>query len=94
MKLRYVGPSFDDMENGKVYECLGIEDAGDLGKMLRIIDDDQDDWNYANDPEWKPGYLYSPFYPAPLAGGQPAGRWEIVEDDATGTLAAVVSQNG
>lgn len=93
MRLRYIGPSFDDIENGKVYECLGVEDAGDFGEMLRIVDDDLDDWNYDDNPNWKPGYLYSPTRPAPLTGGQPAGRWEVVEDDEKGTLAAITSRD-
>ena len=89
MKLRYIGSSFGvaGLTDGKVYECLGVEFEG---TALRIIDDDLDDWNYNDDPEWKPGYLYSITNPAPSDGSSPGGRWEIVEDDEQGTLAKII----
>ncbi len=42
MKLRYIGQSFGDLTNGKVYECLGEE----MG-MYRIIDDSGEDYLYS-----------------------------------------------
>lgn len=44
MKVRYVGISFgvECLTNGKIYECIGIEDG-----MLRIIDDSDEDYLYS-----------------------------------------------
>lgn len=44
MKVRYVGISFgvEGLTNGKIYECIGIEDG-----MLRIIDDSDEDYLYS-----------------------------------------------
>ena len=44
MKVRYVGISFgvESLTNGKIYECIGIEDG-----MLRIIDDSGEDYLYS-----------------------------------------------
>lgn len=44
MKVRYVGKSFGVacLTNGKIYECIGIEDG-----MLRIIDDSEEDYLYS-----------------------------------------------
>ncbi|MGI6169326.1 MAG: hypothetical protein ACOYI4_06415 [Christensenellales bacterium] len=91
MKLRYIGESFIvGLTDGKTYDCLAIEDGGDFGSMLRIIDDDEDNWNYDDSPDWKPGYLYSPINPAPLDMSSPGGRWEIVEDDENGSLSKII----
>jgi len=45
MKVRYVGESFgvDELTNGKVYECIGIE-----FDLLRIIDDSEEDYLYSS----------------------------------------------
>lgn len=45
MKVRYVGKSFgvECLTNGKIYECIGIEDG-----MLRIIDDSGEDYLYSS----------------------------------------------
>ena len=93
MKVRYIGESFgvgNGLTNGAVYECFGVEDGGDLGPMLRIVDDEGPDYweKLDNEPD---GYLYSPFKPAPLDGSSPGGRWEIIEDDENGTLAKVIN---
>ena len=66
IKLRYIGQNIgiSGLTNGKVYECIEIHFMG----FLRIIDDSGED------------YLYSDIAPAPATGGQPPGRWEIVED--------------
>ncbi len=71
LQVRYVGEDFGmaGLRNGKIYDCLGVEDG-----QLRIIDESGDD------------YLYSAANPAPLCGNSPGGRWEIVADDAGGTL--------
>ncbi len=44
MKVKYVGKSFgvESLTNGKIYECIAIED-----EMLRIIDDSQEDYLYS-----------------------------------------------
>lgn len=44
MKVQYIGKSFgvDSLTNGKIYECIGIEDP-----FLRIIDDSEEDYLYA-----------------------------------------------
>ena len=44
MKVKYIGKSFgaESLTNGKIYECIGIEDG-----MLRIIDDSEEDYLYS-----------------------------------------------
>lgn len=44
MKVKYIGKSFgvESLTNGKIYECIGIEDG-----MLRIIDDSGEDYLYS-----------------------------------------------
>lgn len=42
--------------------------------FLRVIDDEGED------------YLYSATMPGPANGSVPPGEWEIIEDDAQGTL--------
>lgn len=80
MKVRYVGDTFGaaSLTDGLIYNCLGVENGGDFGPMLRVVDDSGED------------YLYSPVNPAPLDGSSSGGRWEIVEDDAVGTLAGII----
>ncbi len=93
MKVRYIGESFGagcGLTNGVVYECLGVESGGDLGPMLRIIDDEGPDYWEKRDDE-PDGYLYSTYNPGPLDGSSPRGRWEIVEDDENGTLAKLLN---
>lgn len=74
MRVRYIGKSFgiDSLTNGKEYEVISYdEDSG----ALRVIDDSGED------------YLYDPRNPRPIANPEhPGGRFEIVEDDAEGTL--------
>ena len=74
MRFRYIGKSFgiDGLSNGKEYEVLAYdEDSG----ALQIVDDSDED------------YLYDPHNPRPIANpNHPGGRFEIVEDDASGTL--------
>lgn len=42
MKVKYTGETFSfGLTNGKVYECLGIEDW-----FLRIVDDTDEDYLY------------------------------------------------
>lgn len=79
MKVRYKGPTF----GGGV---LGLTDGniyectGVEYDLLRVIDDEGED------------YLYSAFAPAPLDGKTPPGKWEVVEDDENGTLAAIMER--
>lgn len=44
MKVKYIGKSFgvEGLTNGKIYECIGIEDG-----MLRIIDNSGEDYLYS-----------------------------------------------
>lgn len=74
MRVRYIGKSFgvDSLTDGHEYEVLSYdEDSG----ALRIIDDSGED------------YLYNPHNPRPIASpNHPGGKFEIVEDDALGTL--------
>lgn len=75
MKVRYKGESFG-------VDSLTSDKIYDcIGvefDLLRIIDDSGED------------YLYSSSHPAPLDGSSSGGRWEIVEDDAVGTLASII----
>lgn len=84
MKVRYIGESFGvfGLQNGEIYECTEVDE---VTGVLRLVTD-PNDWNYNDDPEWKPGYLFSPINPGPLYGKSPGGRFEIVEDDENGTL--------
>jgi hypothetical protein len=83
MKVRYIGESFGafGLQDGEIYECTEVDE---LTGALRIITDPNDQ-NYEDDPDWKPGYLFSPVRPRPLSGDSPGGRFEIV-DDENGTL--------
>lgn len=80
MKVKYVGKTFGaaSLTDGVIYDCLGVEDGGPFGLMLRVVDDSGED------------YLYSAKTPAPLDGGSPGGRWEIVEDDNNENLAKTI----
>ena len=74
MRVCYIGKSFgtDGLTNGKEYEVTEYLEEFDL---LRVIDDSEED------------YLYSPKDPRPIAVKEhPGGHFEIVEDDAQGTL--------
>lgn len=79
MKVRYKGPTFGGgflgLTDGKTYECAGVE-----YDLLRIIDDEGED------------YLYSASAPAPLNGKTKPGKWEVVEDDEQGTLSRLISK--
>ena len=48
--------------------------------MLRVIDNSEED------------YLYSAINPRPIDGSSKGGKWEIVEDDEAGTLAALLER--
>lgn len=73
MKVRYIGPSFgvDGLFDGHIYEVLGV---CDVTGALRVVDESGED------------YLYSPTRPGPAFAEYPGGHFEIVEDDAAGTL--------
>lgn len=82
MKVRYVGPAKGvlSLTDGKVYECLGVEDG-----FLRVVDDEGYSY-WEKEPDEKEGYLYAPVGVVVQEDGSRAGRFEIVEDDADGTL--------
>ena len=88
MKVRYIGPDtgVGGLHDGNIYECIDIEGDEELGSLLRIIDEDGADWNYNNDPDWKPGYLYSATRPGNIEPPYQYGRFEIIEDDDQGSL--------
>ena len=91
MKVKYVGPNIGvtGLTDGKIYEVVEVDP---LIGALRVIDDDLDDFNFDNDPEWKPGYLYSPTAPGPADDpDQPRGKFLIVEDDERGSLAKAIN---
>ena len=73
MKVRYVGKSYgvDSMTDGKVYEVLEVDT---MVGAHRIVDDSGED------------YLYHPKEPKPNGAKEAYGRYEIVEDDASGSL--------
>lgn len=75
MKVKYIGKSFgvDGLFDGGVYEVLEVDE---LTGALRIIDESGE----------KCGYLYNPLDPKPCFGKSVGGRFEIVEDDESGTL--------
>lgn len=84
MKVRYIGDTFGGgycgLTNGKVYECIGVE----MG-FLRLIDDEGPAY-WKKSPEEQDGYLYDAKRPQPIDKETDPGRFEIVEDDADGTL--------
>lgn len=73
MKVKYVGKSFgiDSMTDGKIYEVLEVDE---VSGALRIVDDSDED------------YLYHPKSPKPNGAKEAYGRFEIVEDDESGSL--------
>lgn len=84
MKVRYIGESFGavSLTSNNIYECLSVEllksDDNSIVPVLRIVDDSGED------------YLYSAISPGPLWAKEPKGRWEIIEDDESGTLSLVI----
>lgn len=75
MKVRYSGKSFGvDSLSDGKVYQVLAIEAG----MLRIIDDSGED------------YLYSAISPGPIAGELDGGKFEIVEDDATGSLKSII----
>jgi len=78
MKVKYVGKTFGacSLTDGIIYDCLGVECDG---MALRIVDDSDED------------YLYSTKNPAPLDRSSPGGRWEVIEDDAAGSLTKAIN---
>ncbi len=85
MKVKYVGRTIGlgGLTDGKIYEVVEVDE---LTGALRIIDDDPNDINDLNDPDWKPGYLYSPTSPSPLTSEEAWGHFVIIEDDENGSL--------
>lgn len=88
MKVKYLGPmtGVTGLYDGGIYEVTAIREV--LGNaMLQVVDEDQSDFNYDDDPNWKPGYLYSPTQPKATCGEYMGGKFYIVEDE-NGQLAA------
>ena len=71
MRVRYIGKSFGIDGLSNGKEYEVLAYDEDSG-ALQIVDED---------------YLYDPHNPRPIANpNHPGGRFEIVEDDASGTL--------
>ena len=89
MKVRDIGPSKGILSptDGKVYECLGVEYG-----FLRVIDDEGYSY-WEKEPGEKEGYLYPPAGVLVNEDGSRTGRFEIVEDDAQGTLHQLFQNN-
>lgn len=81
MKVRYIGETFGGGYTGLTNGKV-YECIGIEYDLLRIIDDEGED------------YLYSSKAPGPLDKSSPTGKWEIVEDDDTGSLAQIVKTPG
>ena len=80
MKVRYIGPDLGTTGfiDGKIYEVLEIDE---LSGALRIVDESGEE----------DGYLYDPKKPAMLDIANPGSHFEIVEDDAGGSLAKAIN---
>lgn len=89
MKVRDIRPSKGilSLTDGKVYECLGVEYG-----FLRMIDDEGYGY-WEKEPGEKEGYLYPPAGVLVNEDGSRTGRFEIVEDDAQGTLHQLFQNN-
>lgn len=88
MKVKYIGPKTGatGLYDGGIYEVSAVCEVSG-GMMLQVVDEDQSDFNYDDDPNWKPGYLYSPTQPKAACGEYMGGKFFIVEDE-NGQLAA------
>lgn len=80
MKVKYIGETFGGGYTGLTNGKV-YECIGIEYDLLRIIDDEGED------------YLYSSKSPGPLNGSSPTGRWEIVEDDQSGTLKRLIPES-
>jgi hypothetical protein len=81
MRVKYVGQNIGvtGLIDGRTYEVSEIDE---LTGALRVVDEDQSNWNYDNLPDWKPGYLYSATEPRPLCvPEQKPGKFYIIEDE-------------
>jgi hypothetical protein len=75
-KVRYLGPRIRGaFTNEKIYDVLEVDK---LTGFFRIIDNDDED------------YLYSPTEPKLLMEEYKGGRFEVVEDDAKGSLTQAI----
>lgn len=88
MKVKYIGPKTGatGLYDGGIYEVSAVCEVSG-GMMLQVVDEDQSDFNYDDDPNWKPGYLYSPTQPKAACGEYMGGKFFIVKDE-NGQLAA------
>ncbi len=74
MKVRYLGCNIgiDGLFNNHIYDVIGVDE---LTGYLSVVDESGED------------YLYHPKNPKPIASpNHPGGKFEIVEDDANGSL--------
>ena len=93
MKVKYTGPTIglNYLVDGEIYEVVEVDK---VTGAFRIMDgDSQDDFNVYDEPDWKPGALYSPVRPKNLCGEYEGGRFEIVEDDEAGSLKKAIYGN-
>ena len=81
MRIKYIGPDMGATgpRNGGVYDVTEIVD--EAAGVIRVVDECLSDFNYDDDPNWLPGYLYSATEPFEY------GKFYIVEDDENGSLA-------
>ena len=86
MRVKYVGPNIGvtGLYDGEVYT---VSEICPVSGALRVVDEDQSNWNYDNDPDWKPGYLYSPTNPRPTAMPEQSPGTFYIVDDEDGLLA-------
>lgn len=79
MKVKYHGISFGrgyaGLTDGVVYECVGVDEEL---QVLYIVDDSEDD------------YMYGAKEPCCHTDLEKWGTWEIIEDDAEGTLRKLI----
>ncbi|MDR0935179.1 MAG: hypothetical protein LBM98_00685 [Oscillospiraceae bacterium] len=79
MKIRYLGQNvITSFTNNRIYDVLEVDK---LTGALRITDDSGDD------------YLYSPTEPKLLSETYRGGRFEIIEDDKSGSLKRAIFGN-
>lgn len=78
MKVKYIGPDIgvDGLVDQHIYVVLGVDR---LTGYLSVIDESGED------------YLYHPLRPQAIAGKYNGGRFEVVEDDAQGTLKKAIN---
>ncbi|MGI6361463.1 MAG: hypothetical protein ACOX05_04065 [Bacillota bacterium] len=81
MRVKYVGPNIGvtGLFDGNVYEVSEIVPSEN--GVLRVVDEDLDNWNWKEDPNWLPGYLYSALEPQDPTKEYEGAKFYIVEDE-------------